>query len=46
VPRPASSMPQTNPVQRRSILKSGIAFSPAGLVPQGCRPGKHRTIPR
>src|SRR5260370_32035757 len=39
-PRPASSTPQTSPVQRRSILKSGIALSPKALCHKGCRPGK------
>jgi nickel transport protein len=33
-------MPQTSPVQRRSILKSGIALSPAALCHKGPRPGK------
>src|SRR5437764_7176186 len=39
-PRPASSTPQTSPVQRRSILKSGIALSPGAFCHKGCRPGK------
>jgi hypothetical protein len=33
-------MPQTSPVQRRSILKSGIALSPAALCHKGSPPGK------
>jgi nickel transport protein len=33
-------MPQTSPVQRRSILKSGIALSPRALCHKAPRPGK------
>ncbi len=39
-PRPTSSMPQTSPVQRRSILKSGITSPPRGLCHKGWRLGK------
>jgi hypothetical protein len=33
-------MPQTSPVQRRSILKSGIALSPGTFCHKGSQPGK------